>query len=159
MQKNPIDTTQYSNRIQALGEPLFKTAIFEKGRLQKHHQATVVSHTMRVTRRAEIIAEFLKRHNINVNVDDVVIAALCHDIGIIGRKKKYKNNLECCKRHSSDSVIEARKIYGNLSAVAEEAILYHMWPLSVSYPKSTEGWVVLAADKLSSIKGVFTKQA
>ncbi len=156
--KERVEETELSERIRYLGEPLFQTELFKEGEQQKHHRTTLMGHTLQVAANAERIALMFLRYGIEVNVNDVVIAALCHDIGMVGRARKYRNNYECCKKHPADSVAEARKIYPNLSKKAEDAILHHMWPINRHAPKSPEAWTVLLSDKLCSIGGVVTRK-
>lgn len=121
---------------------------------QIHHQwATVGEHTMRVTLTSVLISYALKKLHIKVNIPAVVIGALCHDLGIIGRYEKYASEKECSREHPRDSVAVARALVEEMPDKAEDIIERHMWPAGQSKaPNSIEGVVVSAADKYSAVK-------
>ena len=91
------------------------------------------------------------RKGVLLNEKDLVQAALCHDLGMVGRENKYKNALETCKRHPIDSAEIAKDIVPDLSPNAEQMILSHMWPLSTLAPQSREGRLLCRADKYASM--------
>ena len=71
------------------GQKVFSTETFQKGRTQIHHRGTtVVNHTLEVTDWALRISDALARKGIHVDREEVLISALCHDLGIIGRDDK-----------------------------------------------------------------------
>ena len=59
---------------------------------------------MRVTLASVFICYALRKMNINVNIPAVVIGALCHDLGILGRHEKYSSSKECSAEHPKDSM-------------------------------------------------------
>ena len=91
------------------------------------------------------------RRGVLLNEKDLVQAALCHDLGMVGRENKYKNTLETCKRHPIDSAEIAKEIVPDLSPNAEQMIRSHMWPLSSIAPQSREGRLLCKADKFASM--------
>ncbi len=121
---------------------------------QTHHQwATVGEHTLRVTATSVLICYALKKLNIKANVPAVVVGALCHDLGILGRDKKYSSSKECSKGHPVESVKVAKELVPDLSEQSADIIERHMWPAGESkVPNSIEGVVVSIADKYSAVK-------
>jgi uncharacterized protein len=100
-----------------------------------------------------LICYALRKLNIKANVPAVVIGALCHDLGILGRDKKYSSSKECSKEHPVDSVKVARELVPGLSDKSADIIERHMWPVGESkVPNSIEGVVVSVADKYSAVK-------
>ena len=83
----------------------------------------------------------------------ITVASLCHDLGMVGRKDRYKNNLECCIKHPRAALTEAGRLIDDIDPKTEKAILSHMWPLGVRIPTSSEGWILAAADKIVSTAG------
>ncbi len=130
-------------------DPVFKSEVFMVARKQIHHRRTTVAkHIMGVTSVAAEIAVSLNKKKQRVDMKEVIIAAVCHDLGIVGRHEKYRNDVECCLKHPKDSLIEARKIYPDISERVEDAILHHMFPLAPVPPRSLVGFVVIWADKI-----------
>ena len=80
-----------------------------------------------------------------------MIAALCHDLGIIGRDRKYQSDSECFQCHAADSVRVAQRLYPDIDAKTLDAIRCHMYPLTRTPPKSAEGYILIAADKFCSV--------
>lgn len=121
---------------------------------QTHHRwSTVGEHTFRVAFTSVMISYALKKLNIKVNIPAVVIGALCHDLGILGRSEKYSSAKECSAEHPKDSVEVARELVDDLPEKTEDIIERHMWPLGESEaPNSIEGVVVSVADKYSAVK-------
>lgn len=121
---------------------------------QTHHLwATVGEHTIRVTATSVLICYALQKLNIKANIPAVVIGALCHDLGILGREAKYNSAKECSKEHPVDSVKVAKELVPELSDKSVDIIERHMWPAGQSKaPNSIEGVIVSVADKYSAVK-------
>ena len=95
----------------------------------------------------------LRKLNIKVSIPAVVVGALCHDLGILGRSEKFSSAKECSREHPKDSVEVARGIVGEMPEKTEDIIERHMWPAGESEaPNSIEGVVVSVADKYSAVK-------
>lgn len=134
------------------GKEILLSDIFRKTAVQRHHvQSTVMEHTMNVCIIAVKLCRDQMRKGVLLNEKDLVQAALCHDLGMVGRENKYKNALETCKRHPIDSAEIAKEIVPDLSPNAEQMILSHMWPLSTLAPQSREGRLLCRADKYASM--------
>ena len=123
---------------------------------QTHHKwSTVGEHTFRVAFSSVMICYALRKLNIKVSIPAVVIGALCHDLGILGRSDKYSSAKECSIEHPKDSVEVARGILDEMPEKTEDIIERHMWPLGESEaPNSIEGVVVSVADKYSAVKDI-----
>ena len=82
---------------------------------QTHHQwSTVGEHTFRVAFSSVMICYALRKLNIKVSIPAVVVGALCHDLGILGRNEKFSSAKECSREHPKDSVEVARGIVGEM---------------------------------------------
>lgn len=123
---------------------------------QTHHRvSTVAEHTFRVGFYSVMICYALRKLNINVSIPAVVIGALCHDLGILGRGEKFSSAKECSREHPKDSVEVARVLLSEMPDKTEDIIERHMWPLGDSEaPNSFEGVVVSIADKYSAVKDI-----
>ncbi len=137
------------------GKEVLDSDIFRKGFEQRHHRvSTVGDHTLGVVTEA---LKICKRHNIKdeATLHNVVTACLCHDLGIIGRYDKFRNDYQCLKGHPKDSA----KLYMNLLNEKNDRVLNsircHMFPMKICVPKYKEGWILILADKMAAYKERF----
>lgn len=137
--------------LEEYGEEILESEEFQKAYRQKHHKImTVADHSLGVAIISLRICRLLEKMHINVHEKELIISALCHDLGILGRDEKYKNDLECCSRHPKDSIDIVRILTGEENRRVEDSIRRHMWPLTPRPPKYREGFILTAADKISS---------
>lgn len=136
------------------GNEVLQSEEMKKAFEQTHHQwSTVGEHTLRVAFSSVMICYALRKLNIKVSIPAVVVGALCHDLGILGRSEKFSSAKECSREHPKDSVEVARGIVGEMPEKTEDIIERHMWPAGESEaPNSIEGVVVSVADKYSAVK-------
>jgi uncharacterized protein len=122
---------------------------------QTHHNwSTLGEHTMRVAMSSVMICYALRKLHIKVNIPVVVIGALCHDLGMLGREK-YSSAKETSREHPKESVAVARELVEDLPEEAESVIERHMWPIGeTEAPDSIEGVVVSVADKYNAVKDI-----
>ena len=142
--------------LQEYGREVLASDEIKQAFNQTHHQwSTVGEHTFRVAFSSVMICYALKKLNIKVNVPAVVIGALCHDLGMLGRSDRYASDREAVAEHAKESVTVAREIVSELPEKTEDIIERHMWPLGDSKaPNSIEGAVVSVADKYNAVKDV-----
>lgn len=123
---------------------------FKRSFHQPHHlNRTVGDHTLGVTAEAVRLC-FEWGYEDEDTLKNVVTASLCHDLGILGRKEKYRNNAECLVRHPLDSVDEYIRITGERDERVIDSIKHHMFPLKPGLPKYKEGWILTFADKIAA---------
>ena len=71
------------------GNDVLKSEEMKQAFEQTHHQwSTVGEHTFRVAFSSVMICYALRKLNIKVSIPAVVVGALCHDLGILGRSEK-----------------------------------------------------------------------
>ena len=142
------------NDVALYGGEVIESEEMQKAFEQAHHRwSTVGEHTIRVTVSSVIICYALKKLHIKVNVPNVVVASLCHDLGIVGRYDKFSSGKECSREHPKESVAVARTLVSDLSEKTEDIIERHMWPMGqAKAPNSIEGVVVSVADKYNAVK-------
>ena len=140
--------------ISKYGEDILSSRELEEANAQKHHLwSTVGEHSLRVTASSLMICYALRKLHIPTNIPVVVIAALCHDLGILGREDKYASNKECYAEHPRVSVAVARELVPDLTEQSADIIERHMWPAGDSKaPNSVEGLIVSVADKYTAVK-------
>jgi len=119
---------------------------------QTHHlNTTVGDHTLSVA--AEAVKLCLMRgYSDEETIRNVVTAALCHDLGIMGRKEKYSNTAQCYLKHPLDSVDVYMGVTGEQEERVMDSIRNHMFPVKPGMPRYKEGWILTLADKISSFR-------
>ena len=148
---------EMNRRIKEYGGDIIESDEFKRMHSQKHHMVTSLGrHTVSTARMGLALCDFLNNHGISVDEKKVVRTALLHDVGMLDREKKYRNNFVCGKRHPTDSADAARKIWPEIDKESLDAIQSHMWPLSTKMPHTKEGFVLCVADKLASVKDVIS---
>lgn len=141
----------------AISDYIVSTPRFQKALEQTHHKGTTLgAHTLKVKRAAVRISRALDKVGIKTDPNIVTAASLLHDLGMVGRDERYRNNVECWRKHPGDSVETAKELIPDLDEKTARAIRSHMWPLSLHIPTSKEGWIVVAADKYASVSDVFS---
>ena len=140
--------------IELYGHEVLESDEMKKAYDQPHHVwSTVAEHTLRVTASSVLICYGLRKMHINVNIPVVVVACLCHDLGMLDRSEKYSSEKEARHSHAEESVKVARNIVDEMPEMAENIIENHMWPMGNSdAPKTVEGVVVTAVDKYTAVK-------
>ena len=144
------------NDLRKYGSDVLASDEMKQAFRQTHHQwSTVGEHTFRVAFSSVMLCYALKKLKINVSIPAVVIGALCHDLGMLGRSEKYASDREAVAEHPKESVAVARELVEELPDKTEDIIERHMWPLGDSKaPNSIEGAVVSVADKYNAVKDV-----
>lgn len=135
------------------GRDIVCTDVFIKAMEQTHHNKTTVgSHSTSV---AIIALRMCRKINCRLLHPDermVVLAALTHDLGIVGRYEKYTGKFQTYVRHPKDSVKVAMDLLPDMNKKFYRTISRHMFPLTVLPPTSLEGLIVSLADKWASVK-------
>lgn len=139
--------------VREVGAKVLASGQFQEADLQTHHGLTTVArHSFRVACICYLICRFLYVvFKIRTNWQLLILCALLHDIGIMGRELKYKNNRQCCRLHPKDSVAIAQDILGELDDTGRDIIEHHMWPMTIVPPHTIEGFIITIADKYSAM--------
>lgn len=145
---------RYKNDIERYGGEILQSQELHNAYSQTHHTwSTVGEHTLRVAAASLAICYALRKIHIGTDTSAVVKAALCHDLGILGRHEKYKSKRECSRQHPVDSVEIARRLVEDLPEKSADIIERHMWPAGHSKaPNSLEGVIVSVPDKYAAVK-------
>lgn len=134
------------------GRKIIRSKEFKETFSQTHHlDTTVGDHMLGVTVEAVNMCLYRSLTD-DETLKNVVEASLCHDLGIIGRDEKYKNNVQCLIRHPIDSLEAYKSVTGEENEKVLDSINCHMFPLKLRMPGYKEGWILMFADKKASIK-------
>ena len=138
--------------ITGSGSEILSSDIFKRAQTETHHaRSTLSDHTLNVCILSLKLSRLLQKCHISVNDDDLVKAALCHDLGMVGREEKYDGRLDSWRSHSARSVEIARELIPDLSENSASMIRSHMWPLCGLSLDSKEAVILTAADKAASV--------
>ncbi|HAG68427.1 MAG TPA: hypothetical protein DCL38_00470 [Lachnospiraceae bacterium] len=156
MKRLKRDKQELYRIVREYGADVLKSEAFRAGCGQRHHIVTTVTvHSRKVAMYTVLICRKLKELGIETDERSIVRAALCHDLGMVGRREKFRNNSECSKKHPIDSVKLAREIYPDMNERMENAIRWHMWPMVPHMPATSEEIILIMADKLASLGDMF----
>ena len=151
------ETLRAFSDIYIYGKKIIDSEVFDFSFEQIHHYyLSVGEHTLHVALYALGVAYRIQKNGKKINLRDIVISSLCHDLGIIKRHEKFENNIVCCYLHPVHSLKIAKKLIPDLSADAEKAILRHMFPLLPLPPLSRTGIILVNADKVCSVSELKT---
>ena len=141
--------------IELYGKRILESKEFAAAFGQRHHYRTTVGdHSLRVTRASLRLLYLLEKLGLDLDHQSMVEAGLCHDLGMIGRKEKFKRGRDCIGLHPVHSAEIADRILGYKNPKRETIIRRHMWPLSKKAPHSWEEGIITVADKYASLVDV-----
>ena len=151
--KNLVDVDEACRAIFLYGKNILDSKVFQEAVSETHHlHGTVFKHTITVSLVSLWLSRQLKNQGIEVKEKDLIQAALCHDLGMVGRDSKYKDRVDSWKAHPRESARIARELVPDLSSDAEKMILSHMWPVAGPAPTSNEAMILCMADKYASME-------
>ena len=138
-------------KILKYGQPVLTSDAFRAAYAEVHHlKGNLADHILNVTIMGCLLCEKEQQHQRAVKEEQVVLACLCHDLGMTGRDTLYRDRLSAWREHAEESVRRARAILPDLDQTTADAIKTHMWPVSGRPPRTREGRIVLMADKIAS---------
>ena len=142
--------------IRKYGNDILKSSEFEIALSQKHHhRSSVGDHSILTARAGLTMCKMFNKTGIRIDERKVVRISLLHDLGMLGRDDRYRNNHECRQLHPKNSAITARKLWNDIDPKSIRAITSHMWPLSSSAPRSKEAVILCVADKVTALGDCF----
>ncbi len=135
-----------------IGDDIIGSKRFMKAKATPHHfDYSVAAHSLDAAECALGICRWLKRRGVSVSEDDVVRTSLLHDIGMTEDDVFQSKPSEKAYTHPTEGARIAREEFG-ADDIQSDAILYHMWPIGHIAPHHALGWILVAADKWSSIR-------
>lgn len=142
------------------GGGILQSEIFSRAMQERHHWTSVGEHSLGVAQEALRIADLLARFGLRADRDVLVLCALCHDLGIIDRLKKYGDSAaRCCRGHPKDSLRLYEQYVHPASPTERDCVLHHMWPVLPAPPHTLEGMIINLADKRASFREVLARSA
>ncbi|MBQ6967604.1 MAG: HD domain-containing protein [Lachnospiraceae bacterium] len=143
--------TAFRERLQKIG----KSEVFSRMDNRTHHMNTTLKdHVFSALSTSKKVAVFLKKRGVRINEEELYIATLCHDLGMVDRDDKtvFKNQADLALHHGDRSLFYAREILkDDLSERETDSIKHHMFPIGRP-PVYPEGWILSTVDKYVTIK-------
>ena len=144
------DSKEVKKEILRIGDDIIRSDRFRKAWETRHHvEYNVAAHSLETAGYALLIARWLSRHGVRVNEEDVVRAALLHDIGMTEGPVSKSPSYRKAYAHPKEGCRIARDEFG-ANRRQLEAIRRHMWPICGIPPLHLTGWIVMMADKASA---------
>lgn len=152
MTRQKQQSAALTKEIHTIGAKIIASKRFGKARTVPHHfDYDVAAHSLDATECALAICRWLNRHGANACEEDVIKASLLHDIGMTEDKVFESHPSIKAHTHPVEGARIAREEYG-ANDLQIDAILHHMWPIGHTPPHHLVGWILLAADKWSSMR-------
>lgn len=138
--------------VMRIGEDIVNSERFKKALQVRHHvKFNIAVHSLETAAFALRIARWLNRRGFSVDEENVVRASLLHDIGMTENPVFLSPSYKKAFSHPKEGRRIAESEF-NANKEQLDAIRRHMWPIGIVPPKHMTGWIVLAADKLSSMR-------
>ena len=152
MKTNVQREKELFDKVQSAGETILNSERFRAAWDIPHHPGiSVAQHSLHVAMESCRMAEWLNLHGAHINLEDTIQCALLHDIGMTENRIYSSPAWRKAYTHPSRGMEVAEKEY-HLNSAQADAIRRHMWPVCIIPPVHALGWIVTAADKISSIK-------
>ena len=116
---------------------------------KQHYKCTRLKHSVNVSYHSFYIAKLLKLDYISA-----AKAGLLHDL-YFKEKAGLKENIKMLRQHPKDALKNALEIC-DLNDKERDAILRHMWLVTLKPPKYREGYIVSFVDKFCASKEFFS---
>lgn len=163
--QNYIDDVDFKSWYKIV-KPIINSKEFQKRKFMKHHDDSVFEHSVSVSFCSYKLA--LKRKKSLEFCISCAVAGLLHDF--YPRAWQYSSSLKYLDdsysarfndkennrdlhgfTHPRDALENSKKFYKEfLNKEVEDAILRHMFPLTIIPPKHLVGWYITLADKIVS---------
>ena len=140
-------------KFNALVHDIITTPEFIKMQETRHHiKTSVYDHCLKV---AYLCYKFHCKHNLNIDVKELVRAALLHDYFLYDRIDKSSgddiNRFVHLFKHPQTACSNAINDYPDLTYKEINAIKRHMFPIVPIPPTTTCGWLICYFDKVASV--------
>lgn len=120
-----------------------------------HHKFKTYDHVVKVATKAYELAQ--KFHG-DFDMKSLLRGAMLHDYYLYNWRDRELWHYHHIKKHPKIAYVNACRDFDDLNAKEKDIILHHMWPHPFfSFPRCREGWIVVLADKIISVKEYLTK--
>ena len=146
---------RYDEEFLALVNEIVEREEYRKTKDCRHHiKVSVYDHSLRV---AWLCYRHCKRFGSKEDAREAVRGALLHDLYLYDREREPQRRRRHARRHPWRALLNASRLFPDLSEAERDAILNHMFPLTGRAPKTRVGRLVCFYDKLAAIADVCGK--
>lgn len=122
---------------------------FVKMKKYRHHvKSNIYDHSIKV---AYYCYKHYKRFKLKGNILELLRGALLHDYYLYDWHDRLPENKFHGFRHPKRALKNALRDFPDLSSTEIDIIKHHMFPLTLSPPRSFYGWLVCFYDKIAAI--------
>ena len=141
MRRKKLD---YKEIEETLSDILTSPVVDKMKNIVHHGKISVYNHSKKVTALAYKINKFFSLH---CNQKTLLTSAMLHDFYLydwhIVKHDEYH-----AYYHPKEALKNAEHYFGKLTDKQTDMILAHMWPMHLMPPRSKEGMILTAADKI-----------
>lgn len=140
------------------GKDILESEYFSGAKQQVHHlKSNVASHSVNTAIVCIVLYRVLTVFHIKLNLSMLIITALAHDLGMIGRDQRFSSNMEAYREHPRYSAQILQEIRPDIDKESCDAIASHMYPANEATPATKEAWILCLADKCAACTDWFCR--
>ena len=129
------------------------TEVYNVMKRYRHHlKGSVYDHSVKV---AYLCYKHYQRFGTKVAPEELLRGALLHDFYLYDRKNKAMSPRLHVLRHPRYALANVKEYYTGLTRIEQDMILHHMFPLTISPPRTRAGWLICFYDKVAAVTDVF----
>ena len=155
MRKASISTREFT----ALVRDILHTEEFRRMKRYRHHKnSTLYDHSVKV---AFLCYKYHKKHPRmakRISLEELTRAAILHDYYLYdlhGSGEKHKRHWVA---HPKTALANALSKYPSLTGAQQDMIKNHMFPLTLTPPKTEAGWLISVCDKIAAVHDRYKKR-
>ena len=132
---------------------IVRTEEFRRMKGHRHHvKGTVYDHSLKV---AYLCYRHHKRFGMKCDLRELVRGALLHDYFLYDLHGGEGSHRLHWFKHPRHALHNAMKKYPTLTAMQQDMIKHHMFPLTIKPPATAGGWLVCFYDKVAAVSDRF----
>ena len=114
----------------------------------RHHDATIMSHVVRVSRFSFWVCDVL-----GWNAREAARGGLLHDFFLYDWRDRNDPSKPTGLHAFAHPIVAAKnaRLHFTISKREEDIIVKHMWPLPLKLPRYRESWVIVVVDKVVAV--------
>lgn len=137
------------NEFHHLIRDIVTTEEFAQTQNYKHHvKSNVYGHSIKV---AYLCYLHHRRFGTKIDVNEFVRGALLHDYYLYDWHDRDPSHKHHGITHPQRALVNALKRYPDLTRNEIDMIRHHMFPLTITPPKTRAGWLICFYDKVAAI--------
>lgn len=141
--------------LQTINDIITDKEFIKLKKFRHHIKSNVYDHSVKV---AYLCYKHHKRFKLRGDIRELLRGALLHDYYLYDWHKKSPETRLHGIKHPKKALSNALKAYPDLTMREIDMIRHHMFPLTLSPPRTSYGWIVCFYDKIAAISDYFSKR-